>query len=149
MPWSGLRLRDRDVADRRDRQGGARSMKRVMLIYGTRPEAIKMAPLVRALDDHAELQPIVAVTGQHREMLDQVNDLFDIKPEHDLDLMVPGLVVDRSGGAHAGGHRHADRPRVARRGGRAGRHDVGDDRRSRSLLQRDPGHPPRSRTSHR
>ena len=65
-------------------------MKRVMLIYGTRPEAIKMAPLVRALDDHPDLQPIVAVTGQHREMLDQVNDLFDIKPEHDLDLMVPG-----------------------------------------------------------
>ena len=45
-------------------------MKRVMLIYGTRPEAIKMAPLVRALDGHADLQPIVAVTGQHREMLD-------------------------------------------------------------------------------
>ena len=65
-------------------------MKRVMLIYGTRPEAIKMAPLVRALDGHLDLQPVVAVTGQHREMLDQVNRLFDIKPEHDLDLMVHG-----------------------------------------------------------
>ena len=64
--------------------------KRVMVVYGTRPEAIKMAPLVRALDDHPGLDPVVAVTGQHREMLDQVNDLFDITPHHDLDLMVPG-----------------------------------------------------------
>ena len=65
-------------------------MKRVMLLYGTRPEAIKMAPLVLALEAHADLDPIVAVTGQHREMLDQVNRIFDIKPDHDLDLMVPG-----------------------------------------------------------
>jgi UDP-N-acetylglucosamine 2-epimerase (non-hydrolysing) len=65
-------------------------MKRVMLVYGTRPEAIKMAPLVKALDESATMQPVVVVTGQHREMLDQVNELFEIKPEHDLDLMVPG-----------------------------------------------------------
>ncbi|HEX2893680.1 MAG TPA: UDP-N-acetylglucosamine 2-epimerase (non-hydrolyzing) [Marmoricola sp.] len=64
-----------------------------MLVYGTRPEAIKMAPLVKALDDHSGLEPVVVVTGQHREMLDQVNHLFDIKPEHDLDLMVPGSTL--------------------------------------------------------
>ena len=64
-------------------------MKHVMLLYGTRPEAIKMAPLVLALEQHPGMQPVVAVTGQHREMLDQVNRIFDIKPDHDLDLMVP------------------------------------------------------------
>lgn len=65
-------------------------MKRIMTIYGTRPEAIKMAPLVKALDASATLEPIVAVTGQHREMLDQVNALFGIIPDHDMDLMRPG-----------------------------------------------------------
>lgn len=63
-------------------------MIRLMAIYGTRPEAIKMAPLVRALERHKDFDPIVVVTGQHREMLDQVNVLFDITPVHDLDLMV-------------------------------------------------------------
>lgn len=63
--------------------------KRVMLVYGTRPEAIKMAPLVPALQQHADLEPVVAVTGQHREMLDQVNELFGIVPEHDLDIIQP------------------------------------------------------------
>lgn len=65
-------------------------MKRIMTIYGTRPEAIKMAPLVKALEASDTLEPIVAVTGQHREMLDQVNSLFSISPAHDLDLMRPG-----------------------------------------------------------
>lgn len=65
-------------------------MKRIMTIYGTRPEAIKMAPLVKALEVSDGLEPIVAVTGQHREMLDQVNSLFAIVPAHDLDLMRPG-----------------------------------------------------------
>jgi UDP-N-acetylglucosamine 2-epimerase (non-hydrolysing) len=68
-------------------------MKRVMLVYGTRPEAIKMAPLIKALDEHEDLAPFAVVTGQHREMLDQVNQLFDIKPEHDLDLMVHGAAL--------------------------------------------------------
>lgn len=61
-----------------------------MVVYGTRPEAIKMAPLIRAIENHPALHAVVAVTGQHREMLDQVNDLFGIVPEHDLDLMVHG-----------------------------------------------------------
>ena len=65
-------------------------MHRVMTIYGTRPEAIKMAPLVAALEADERVEPIVAVTGQHREMLDQVNALFGIEPAHDLDLMTPG-----------------------------------------------------------
>ena len=68
-------------------------MTRIMVIYGTRPEAIKVAPLILELRSHAKIEPIVAVTGQHREMLDQVNNLFGIKPEHDLDLMVPGATL--------------------------------------------------------
>lgn len=64
--------------------------RRVLAIYGTRPEAIKMAPLVRGLRDHASFEVLTAVTAQHREMLDQVNTLFDIQPDHDLDLMVHG-----------------------------------------------------------
>lgn len=62
----------------------------VMPIYGTRPEAIKMAPIVAALNEAATLECRVTVTGQHREMLDQVNELFDITPDHDLDILQPG-----------------------------------------------------------
>jgi UDP-N-acetylglucosamine 2-epimerase (non-hydrolysing) len=61
----------------------------IMLVYGTRPEAIKMAPLVKALERSSTLNPIVVVTGQHREMLDQVNELFDITPKHDLNVIQP------------------------------------------------------------
>jgi UDP-N-acetylglucosamine 2-epimerase (non-hydrolysing) len=64
-----------------------------MTIYGTRPEAIKMAPLIAALRAHPSLRPIVAVTGQHREMLDQVNALFDIVPDFDMDLMSKGATL--------------------------------------------------------
>jgi UDP-N-acetylglucosamine 2-epimerase (non-hydrolysing) len=63
---------------------------KVLCVFGTRPEAIKMAPLVKHLQRHAEFQAEVCVTGQHRQMLDQVLRLFDIKPEFDLDLMKPG-----------------------------------------------------------
>lgn len=59
----------------------------IMPIFGTRPEAIKMAPIVAALQDSAEFDCVVTVTGQHREMLDQVNDLFGIDPDHDLDIL--------------------------------------------------------------
>ncbi len=68
---------------------GAGRLK-VLLAYGTRPEAIKMAPLVTAVQAHDRLEPVVVVTGQHRQMLDQVNSLFGIVPAHDLDLMQPG-----------------------------------------------------------
>jgi UDP-N-acetylglucosamine 2-epimerase (non-hydrolysing) len=62
----------------------------IMVAYGTRPEAVKVAPLVRALRRSAEFSPLVAVTGQHREMLDQVNDVFGIEPDVDLDIFEPG-----------------------------------------------------------
>lgn len=66
-------------------------MKKVMLVFGTRPEAIKMAPLVKEFQKYpTQFQTIVCVTGQHREMLDQVLDLFEIKPEFDLNIMKTG-----------------------------------------------------------
>lgn len=62
-------------------------MRRILVVYGTRPEAIKLAPVIRALERSRHLEPIVVVTGQHRSMLDQVNTLFGIVPTHDLDLI--------------------------------------------------------------
>ena len=62
-----------------------------MLVFGTRPEAIKMAPLVKEFQKHPEsVQTLVCVTGQHREMLDQVLEIFDIKPDYDLNIMKQG-----------------------------------------------------------
>lgn len=66
-------------------------MKKVLLVFGTRPEAIKMAPLVKELEKRtAEFETKVCVTGQHREMLDQVLSIFDIKPDYDLNIMKQG-----------------------------------------------------------
>lgn len=66
-------------------------MKKVMLVFGTRPEAIKMCPLVKEFQKHTEeFETIVCVTGQHREMLDQVLKIFDVKPDIDLNIMKQG-----------------------------------------------------------
>ena len=65
-------------------------MKKVLLVFGTRPEAIKMAPLVKAFEAEPSIISKVCVTAQHREMLDQVLDMFEIKPDYDLDIMKPG-----------------------------------------------------------
>ena len=66
-------------------------MKKIMLVFGTRPEAIKMCPLVKELQKHPEdFETIVCVTGQHREMLDQVLHIFDVKPDFDLNIMKQG-----------------------------------------------------------
>ena len=66
-------------------------MKKILLIFGTRPEAIKMAPLVKEFQNHTEVfETKVCVTAQHREMLDQVLNFFDINPDYDLNLMKPG-----------------------------------------------------------
>lgn len=62
-------------------------MKKIMLVFGTRPEAIKMCPLVLELQKHKEIQTIVCVTGQHREMLDQVLEVFGVVPNYDLSIM--------------------------------------------------------------
>ena len=66
-------------------------MKKIMLVFGTRPEAIKMCPLVKEFQKYPEIfQTIVCVTGQHREMLDQVLKIFDVKPDFDLNIMKQG-----------------------------------------------------------
>ena len=63
--------------------------KRIMSVFGTRPEAIKMCPLVKELASRNELESLCCVTGQHREMLDSVLEIFNIKPEYDLNIMSP------------------------------------------------------------
>lgn len=65
-------------------------MKRILTVFGTRPEAIKMAPLVKRLEATPGIDSRVCVTAQHRQMLDQVLELFEIKPHHDLNVMRPG-----------------------------------------------------------
>lgn len=64
--------------------------QRVLIVFGTRPEAIKMAPIVKAFKNQGSIDARVCVTGQHREMLDQVLSLFEIQPEYDLNIMKPG-----------------------------------------------------------
>lgn len=66
---------------------------KVMSIFGTRPEAIKMAPLVKELESRKEIESIVCVTAQHRQMLDQVLETFDIKPDYDLNIMKQGQTL--------------------------------------------------------
>ncbi len=69
-------------------------MLKVMTIFGTRPEAIKMAPpLVKALQAAPDMEPIVTVTAQHRDMLDQVLHLFNITPDYDLNIMSQGQTL--------------------------------------------------------
>jgi UDP-N-acetylglucosamine 2-epimerase (non-hydrolysing) len=69
---------------------------KVLTIFGTRPEAIKMAPVVKELERYSgEIQPVVCVTAQHREMLDQVLSVFDVRPDYDLDIMVPDQTLSQ------------------------------------------------------
>ena len=68
-------------------------MIKVMSVFGTRPEAIKMAPLVKELEKRDEIESIVCVTAQHRQMLDQVLDAFKINPDYDLNIMKPGQTL--------------------------------------------------------
>jgi len=69
--------------------------KKILFIFGTRPEAIKMAPVVKILRQDEEMEPVVCVTAQHREMLDQVLSLFQIVPEYDLNIMQPGQTLSQ------------------------------------------------------
>ena len=68
-------------------------MKKVLVTFGTRPEAIKMCPVILELRKHAEIETVVCVTGQHREMLQQVLDVFRVAPDYDLQVMKPGQTL--------------------------------------------------------
>jgi UDP-N-acetylglucosamine 2-epimerase (non-hydrolysing) len=68
---------------------------RIMTVYGTRPEAIKVAPVIKALEASDVLDSVTVVTGQHREMLDQVNEIFEIQPDHDLDIFEHGASLSQ------------------------------------------------------
>src|SRR5699024_9975980 len=75
------------------------NVPKVMVVYGTRPEAIKVAPVIKALESDPNLEPIVVVTAQHREMLDQVNQVFEIEPDVDLNLMAHGQTLNTIAGS--------------------------------------------------
>ena len=68
---------------------------KVMSVFGTRPEAIKMAPLVKKLNETEGIESILCVTAQHREMLDQVLDLFHLTPDYDLNIMKPNQTISQ------------------------------------------------------
>jgi UDP-N-acetylglucosamine 2-epimerase (non-hydrolysing) len=72
---------------------GRAARRQIMVVYGTRPEAIKLAPLIQALAGSAFFVPVAAVTAQHRSMLDQVNQVFGIEPEFDLNIHRPGQTL--------------------------------------------------------
>lgn len=74
---------------------GQAPAKRVMVIYGTRPEAIKLAPVIRAIAASPRLRPVVTLTGQHQTMVEQVNSMFGIRPDHHLDVIRPGQSLHR------------------------------------------------------
>ena len=77
-----------------DRHGyGVCAMKKIMLVFGTRPEAIKMCPLVNELKSRHGVETVVCVTGQHREMLQQVLDAFGVEPDYNLAVMSPGQTL--------------------------------------------------------
>ena len=68
-------------------------MKRILFIFGTRPEAIKLCPVIRHMRAAHDLEVKVCVTAQHRAMLDQVLECFEVRPDYDLDLMTPGQTL--------------------------------------------------------
>src|SRR5579871_6219793 len=71
-------------------------MKKILFVFGTRPEAIKLCPVILKLREDPFFRTCVCVTGQHREMLDQVLQAFDVAPDHDLNLMIPGQTLLQS-----------------------------------------------------
>ena len=68
-------------------------MLKIMLVFGTRPEAIKMAPLFKEIESRKNIESFICVTAQHREMLDQVLKIFNIKPKYDLNIMHSGQTL--------------------------------------------------------
>ena len=68
--------------------------QKILTVFGTRPEAIKLFPVIHALADDARFESRVCISAQHREMLDQVLDITGVIPDHDLDLMQPGQTLD-------------------------------------------------------
>src|SRR5262249_47437403 len=89
-----LPARIRDIALRRHMHVAKTFSKRIMIVYGTRPEAIKLAPVIKTMRESRQLRPIVTVTGQHRSIVDQVHAMFGIIPDHDLDVIRPQQSLD-------------------------------------------------------
>ena len=85
-------------------------MKTIMLAFGTRPEAIKMCPLVNELKRHSEINTVVCVTGQHRQMLDQVLEAFKVVPNYDLSIMKDKQTEPHQGSSQRGQAGRCTRP---------------------------------------
>ena len=92
---------------------GAKGKSRILVTFGTRPEAIKMAPVIRELFNAAEqIETKVCVTAQHREMLDQVLEIFNIQPDYDLNLMQKGALSSATWVSASGDMTIGDCPRT-------------------------------------
>ena len=122
---------------------------RVLVVYGTRPEAIKMAPVVARLAQSPRLQPVVAVTGQHRAMLDQVNRLFGITPKHDLDIITSRQTLESITIKSLAGVSEVISCRTPRRRARPGRYNDLLRRGTSCVLSAGSGCPSRSRTANK
>jgi hypothetical protein len=121
----------------------------ILVVFGTRPEAIKLFPVVAALKADPRFRPVVCVSAQHREMLDQVLEIAGIVPDHDLDVMQPDQSLDAltASAAHRAGQ--GDGPKSARPRDRPGRYGDGDGRGARRLLPQGAGRPCRGGAAQR
>ena len=114
-------------------------MHKILLIFGTRPEAIKLCPVVRRLrEDPGKFDVTVCVTAQHREMLDQVLAAFEVKPDHDLDLMLPGQTLFQSTSRILAALEKVFKAEQPRHGDRAGRYHHHPVWRAGGILSRVP-----------
>ena len=149
--WKASGMEIHYLGNGKENQGGRMKPKRplhVMAVFGTRPEAVKMGPVVRLLQQTPGIHMDVCVTAQHRQMLDQVLHAFDIHPHYDLDLMKPDQTLgrfdrgsfDRSGPGACTGQTRLDPG--------AGRHHHGDGCRVVRLLPPDQSRPRGSRPAH-
>ena len=112
-------------------------MRRIAVFIGTRPEAIKMAPVVAALTASDRFEPLVVNTGQHRELIDQVIKLFGIQVDHDLAVMAPNQSLTPLLARSAGTHRRRPRRSSSRHGPRPRRHFDRARHRARRVLSPD------------
>ena len=125
-------------------------MLKVLFVFGTRPEAIKLCPvLLRLRAQPADFEARVCVTGQHRQMLDQVLEVFGVKPDYDLDLMLPGQTLFQSTSRILAALEPVMRRRATRHGAGAGRHHHHALRRAGRLLRARSRGPRGSRPAHR
>ena len=122
-----------------------RNLYQVMSVFGTRPDTIKMAPVVRALQSHPDIDAVVCVTAQHRQMLDDLLELFEIVPDYDLDIMTRGSNAHADHDARADRHGAGAARGAPRRRAGSRRHDDQHGRGAGRLLSTNSGRARRGR----